>query len=140
MNLLRNLSRKEKKAILVATHELDLALQTADLVWLAGRDKKILSGIPEDLVLNGSFDELFQFKGFDLKTGKMSHDAWRKKSVTLIGEGYEYLWTRNAFERNGYEISEGGEQIVRIIRINNSIEWTLGDRKFNSLEEVLKIL
>lgn len=140
MNLLRNLSRKEKKAVLVATHELDLALQTADLVWLAGRNKKIISGIPEDLVLNGSFDELFQFKGFDLKTGKMSHDAWRKKSVTLIGEGYEYLWTRNAFERNGYEISDRAEHTIRIGRNNNVIEWNLGDRKFNSLEEVFKVL
>ncbi|HEY3429626.1 MAG TPA: ABC transporter ATP-binding protein, partial [Cyclobacteriaceae bacterium] len=104
MNLLRSLSRKKKKAILVATHELDLALQTADLVWLAST-KKILSGVPEDLVLNGSFDEIFQFKGFDLKTGKISHEAHRNISVNLIGEGHSLLWTKNAIERSGYEVS-----------------------------------
>lgn len=140
MNLLRNLSRKEKKAILVATHELDLALQTADVVWLAGRDKKILSGIPEDLVLNGSFDEIFQFKGFDLKTGKMMHDEWRKESVSLIGEGYEYLWTRNALERNGYKISDVAKHTIRIVRSNNIIEWVVGEQRFNSLKEVFQFL
>ena len=56
MNLLRKLAHQANKAILVSTHELDLALQTADIIWLAGHDKKIISGIPEDLVLNGAFD------------------------------------------------------------------------------------
>src|SRR5687768_1500863 len=52
MNLLRLLSRTTGKAILLATHELDLALQTADLIWLTGKDQNILRGLPEDLILN----------------------------------------------------------------------------------------
>ena len=39
MNLLRKISRTAGKAILMATHELDLALQTADLIWLATLSK-----------------------------------------------------------------------------------------------------
>ena len=91
-------------------------------------------------MLNGSFDEIFQFKGFDLKTGKMSHDEWRKESVTLIGEGYEYLWTRNALERNGYKISDGAKHSIRIVRNNNAIEWIVGEQRFNSLKEVFQFL
>ena len=140
MNLLRNLSRKEKKAILVATHELDLALQTADLVWLAGRDKKILSGIPEDLVLNGSFDELFQLKGFDLKTGKVFHETHRNVSVGLIGKGYEYLWTRNALERNGYEIMEHADTNITIEESGGRTTWVYKDQTFNSLLDMLNQL
>jgi iron complex transport system ATP-binding protein len=93
MNLLRSLSRQMGKSILVTTHELDLALQTADLIWLATGDKKIKTGIPEDLVLEGAFDEVFQFKGFDLKTGKIEHEAHRKKEIQLLGTGYSFLWT-----------------------------------------------
>lgn len=48
MNLLRDLAHKERKSILVATHELDLALQTADDIWLAGRNGELYTGIPED--------------------------------------------------------------------------------------------
>ena len=129
MNLLRNLSRKENKAILVATHELDLALQTADVIWLANRNKKIITGIPEDLVLNGSFDETFQFKGFDLKTGKVFHEAWRNKSVRLIGEGHEYLWTKNALERNGYSVAETATTKIKIEKSNESLTWVIDDYK-----------
>ncbi len=46
MKLLLGLARKKNKAILVATHELDLALQTADEIWLATTNKKIKTGIP----------------------------------------------------------------------------------------------
>jgi iron complex transport system ATP-binding protein len=102
MNLLRRLAHQSKKAILVSTHELDLALQTADIIWLAGLEKNIISGIPEDLVLNGSFDSIFQFKGFDLKTGKVEHDPHRKLVIALDGSGHEYLWTKNALQRNGF--------------------------------------
>lgn len=137
MNLLRNLSRKANKAILVATHELDLALQTADIIWLANRNKKLTTGIPEDLVLNGSFDETFQFKGFDLKTGKVFHEAWRNKSVALLGEGYEYLWTKNALERNGYDVTENSGQQIVITKKEERISWTFNNQVFHSLLELL---
>lgn len=140
MNLLRKISRISNKAILVATHELDLALQTADLIWLATQDKKIITGIPEDLVLNGSFDDTFRFKGFDLKTGKVFHEAYRNKTVRLIGEGYEYLWTKNALERNGYLVTDDSEKIIQIEGIENSIVWSLSGKKFNSLKEILQAL
>lgn len=136
MNLLRKLARVSNKAILVATHELDLALQTADLIWLAGRDKNLITGIPEDLVLNGSFDEIFQFKGFDLKTGKVTHEAWQNKSVKLVGEGYEYLWTKNALERSGFEITDQSFQQVEI----KSSTWIIGSQVFTSLKELISSL
>ena len=143
MNLLRKLSRTERKAILVATHELDLALQTADIVWLASRDKKILTGIPEDLVLNGSFDSVFQFKGFDLKTGKVSHEAFRNISINIIGEGYHYLWTKNAVERCGYEVTYTGNDVPKIIVKENQIwEFQSGGivKEFFLLKDLLEYL
>jgi iron complex transport system ATP-binding protein len=133
MNLLRKLSRISGKAILVATHELDLALQTADLIWLAGNDKKLITGIPEDLVLNGSFDDIFQFKGFDLKTGKVFHEAWRNKSLKLVGAGYEYLWTKNALERNGFLISDNADIMIEA----NAGNWKINSLTFSSLEKIL---
>jgi len=139
MNLLRQLSRLLNKAILIATHELDLALQTADEIWLAGRDKNIITGIPEELVLKGVFDEIFQFKGFDLKTGRVEHEAHRKISIKLIGSGYELLWTKNALERNGYRIvEEQSEHIITITNQNNTYTWKVNDQSaFSNLQNVL---
>lgn len=137
MNVLRQVCRTEGKAILIATHELDLALQTADLIWLAGRNKNIITGIPEDLVLNGTFDEIFQFKGFDLKTGKVFHEAHRNLAVNLIGEGHEFLWTKNALERCGFIITESASDLITISGNQKNIEWSFKGQKFNSLRELL---
>lgn len=144
MNTLRELSRTAGKAILVATHELDLALQTADRIWLATHDKKIKEGIPEDLVLDGSFDQVFQFKGFDLKTGKVYHKPYRNISVDLSGEGHEYLWTKNALERAGYEIGKNSEISINIKASAGSTSWSVTsesiNQEYNSLAGLLNSL
>lgn len=138
MSLLRKLSREKNKSILIATHELDLALQMADEVWLATIDKKIKTGIPEDLVLDGSFDEVFQFKGFDLKTGKVQHQAFRKTKINLVGEGSEYLWTKNALEREGFLISNEGITIE--LKMENKLQWKFNSNIHTSLNELLLVL
>ncbi len=125
MNILRHLSRSTKKAILLATHELDLALQTADRIWLTGKDRNILEGLPEDLVLNGAFDDIFRFKGYDLKSGKVLHEPFRRQVIRLLGEGPAFLWTKNALERNGFAVgdSETGISVV-VSHEEDTIRWT----------------
>jgi iron complex transport system ATP-binding protein len=135
MNLLRQLAREEQKAILVSTHELDLALQTADVIWLTSGGN-IKQGIPEDLVLDGSFDEVFQFKGFDLKSGRVEHKAFRNKTIQLHGKGPEYLWTKNALERNGFTVGDDASILVKVL----GKTWMVGERSFTNLAEVLAFL
>jgi len=137
MNILRSLCRASGKSILIATHELDLALQTADRIWLATQDKKIIDDIPEDLVLDGTFDQVFQFKGFDLKTGKITHEAFRKTSIQLRGEGHTYLWTKNALERNGYSISEAAERIITGKEEDSKSVWFFENSRFETLKALL---
>jgi len=140
MKLLLGLARKKNKAILVATHELDLALQTADEIWLATTNKKIKTGIPEDLVLDGSFDDIFQFKGFDLKTGKIQHTSHQVKSIHLKGEGHEFLWTKNALEREGFSISDQGSISVAVTNDGSNLKWQAKDSTFSNIEELLDSL
>lgn len=124
MRLLKQLAQTTNKAILVATHELDLALQMADWIWLTGRDKNMLTGMPEDLVLNGAFDAIFEFKGFDLKTGKVQHQAHKGINVQLQGEGPEYLWTKNALERNGFLVTDENAFISIFMTLEGgAVQW-----------------
>lgn len=125
MRLLKQLALSTNKAILVATHELDLALQMADWIWLTGRDKNMLTGMPEDLVLNGAFDAIFEFKGFDLKTGKVQHQAHKGINVQLQGEGPEYLWTKNALERNGFLVTDekNASISISIALEEGAVQW-----------------
>jgi iron complex transport system ATP-binding protein len=142
MGLLRKLAHQSNKAILVSTHELDLAIQTADIIWLAGQNKKITVGIPEDLILNGTFDSVFQFKGFDLKTGKVYHEAHRGLSINITGTGHELLWTKNALERNGFSIREGESAYkIKIEHHHGTLQWIVNDEStFVSLQELLHFL
>lgn len=145
MNLLRDLSRSTGKAILLATHELDLALQTADRIWLTGKNRDILTGLPEDLVLNGSFDSIFEFKGFDLRTGKVRHDPFRNRKIGLSGEGAAYLWTKNALERNGFEITRDAHEVyITLVQDSTQLKWILKKSNFtsetDSIENLLKSL
>lgn len=145
MKLLRKLSRTTNKAILVATHELDLALQLADWIWLTGRNKNILNGMPEELVLDGSFDAIFQFKGFDLRTGKVQHDKDKQVIICLKGDGYEYLWTKNALERHGFEVSDQpGTISISVATKDNSLIWDLekpgATKQIASLSELINSL
>lgn len=127
MRVLKHLTRKANKTILIATHDLDLALQTADQIWLTGKNKNIITGIPEDLVLSGVFDDIFEFKGFDLKTGKVIHTPHQPFSIKLSGLGHPFLWTKNALERNGYKIDLDGVIEISIID-EGKLQWTISHR------------
>ncbi len=139
MNLLRKLAHTMNKAILVATHELDLALQTADVIWLADGNRNMLTGVPEDLVLNGAFDEVFQFKGFDLKTGKLHHEVLRAEAIRLVGESHAYLWTKNALERSGFCLTEERDaHTITIVPLGTRHHWILdNDFHFDTISALL---
>ncbi|MEP2668290.1 MAG: ABC transporter ATP-binding protein [Cyclobacteriaceae bacterium] len=144
MNLLRKLAKENDKAILVSTHELDLALQTADLVWLATSQKSIRVGMPEDLVLDGTFDEVFQFKGFDLKTGRVKQEPYRNKGIQLIGEGHAYLWTKNALERNGFHIDPNSSFTIKLEPLPEGLslitQFNSEEHTYQSIAELLNVL
>lgn len=53
MQLLHHLTRTTNKTIFLSTHDLELALQIADKIWLMDKVKGISTGTPEDLALSG---------------------------------------------------------------------------------------
>jgi iron complex transport system ATP-binding protein len=53
MLLLRRISRESGKTVFLSTHDLELALQTADIVWLMDRQEGIAIGTPQELARQG---------------------------------------------------------------------------------------
>ncbi len=65
MLLLKQLAHTEQKCVIISTHELDLALQIADTVWLMNSDCGGVSmGTPEILTASGAFQTAFQDDSF----------------------------------------------------------------------------
>jgi iron complex transport system ATP-binding protein len=71
VNLLQRLTG-EGKTIIFSTHDLNIALNMADKIWLILKDE-MLEGSPDDLVRSNSFDHLFESSEikFDPSTGRL---------------------------------------------------------------------
>ena len=65
MALLRQLAHEQARAILVSTHDLDLALRSCDLLWLMSADG-IIAGKPADLARDGSLSAALGLDGIQL--------------------------------------------------------------------------
>ena len=63
MQLLHRLSRTTGKTIFLSTHDLDMALQIADTIWLMDPVKGVSIGSPRDLANQGILEDFFVRKG-----------------------------------------------------------------------------
>lgn len=107
MQLLHRLSRKTGKTIFLSTHDLELALQAADCLWLMSPSEGIAIGTPEDLALDGSLARFFVRRGirFDRHSGLFRIEFDCAARLRLTGEGERYAMMRKALRRNGIEAS-----------------------------------
>lgn len=108
MQLLHRLSRETDKTIFLSTHDLELALQIADKIWLMdNREHCMRIGTPEDLALNGTLSGFFARKGilFDQDTGLFRVENEFNREVKLMGHGPKYAMVRKALSRNRIKAS-----------------------------------
>ena len=103
MQLLHNLTHTLQKTVFMSTHDLELALQIADKIWLMDRANGIAIGTPEDLSLEGKLSSFFSRKGitYDTETGFFRIDTDYRREIHLHGHGSRYAMVRKALQRNG---------------------------------------
>ncbi|GAF01503.1 putative siderophore transport system ATP-binding protein YusV [Saccharicrinis fermentans DSM 9555 = JCM 21142] len=105
MQLLRRLSRNKNRGILLSTHDLEMALQIADKIWLLAQGRTLQEGIPEDLVLSNDFKCFFEREGieFDNITGSFLYHNIQRKPISIVGTGVASTWVSRALYRIGFE-------------------------------------
>ncbi len=125
MRLLRSLARSTQKAILMSTHDLDLALNVSDRIWILGTDHSFHMGSPEDLALNGVIEEAFCKKGlvFDHHRGTFRSCQEFLGGIVLRGEGLARFWTERALEREGFEITTEGQSLLSVDVLGEGVGW-----------------
>jgi iron complex transport system ATP-binding protein len=110
MGLLRRLARDANLAIVVSTHDLELALRMADTLWLVAPGGKLHTGTPEDIILDGSLAEAFQAENIRFQPEER---AFRLAINTIgraavRGAGLHAVLAAAVLEREGYEIVADG--------------------------------
>lgn len=119
MRLLRHLARETHRALLLSTHDLDLALRSADDLWLLAPGGAMYVGAPEDLVLGGAFEATFASQGisFDRAQGSFQIHPPAQQRVALIGNGLLRIWTARALERNGCTVVPADEPAALRVQV-----------------------
>ena len=157
MRLLHRLARELDKGILLSTHELDLALQVADEVWLLEAAGSLHKGTPEDLILDGIFEAVFSKEDvvFDRATGVFRIPPEGSRQIGLAGAGVAGFWTRRALQREGFTVLAEGTatvggaatagaaapyDIVHVGEEDGRTIWMLNDQRLLSIAELLRAL
>ena len=147
LSLLKKLSRETGKVILLSTHELDMAIQIADSIWLVDGAGVLKTGSPEDLVINGAINKVF--KGscveFDAYAGSFRMEYELKKQILVNGNGVLGNWTRKALNKEGYAVATVGDGRLKLaINEGDKNRWHLtmpsGVKEMNSIKELIKVL
>jgi len=145
LHLMHLLSRINDKTIIFSTHDLQMAINQADKIWLI-LDDKLIEGAPEDLMIAGAFDHLFDSSTvqFNSEDGTFSFRSDTKGSIYIEGEGNKRHWTEKAINRAGFTVSEEKTIPRVIIPSGHNNCWQLSGQscimEFSSIYELISCL
>ena len=146
VHLLHDLSKRRGKTNIFSTHDLNIAVSEADKVWLILKDS-FREGAPEDLIIDGGFDELFKnsLVRFNQTDGSFTFRNEFRGNIKITGEGIARVWTEKALNRAGYSVSgENAEMTIEIIKTTSANSWIMEKgqlkKEFNSLYDLVNWL
>jgi iron complex transport system ATP-binding protein len=129
VHLLHELSRDKGKTIIFSTHDLLTAVSEADKIWLTLKDD-LIEGAPEDLILNGAINTLFDNSSVDFNASDGSFTLRRKMRgrVFVDAKGSSKYWAGKAVNRAGFEVSDIQSGVMfRIIQSEDQKKWIISD-------------
>ena len=72
LTLLQQIAKEDNKAVLISSHDLELALKIADELWLMNNDKEIISGTGAALYNQGLLEKTFSSSHAKFLSGEWS--------------------------------------------------------------------
>lgn len=116
LRLLSDLAHSSDKAILLSTHDVAQTLILADDLWVVTKERQLIAGATEDVVLSGAMDRMFTSESvqFNMLTGDYEVRVKAEKTVTLhCDDATLSRWINNALRRNHIAVAaDSGTDIV----------------------------
>ncbi|PID89665.1 MAG: iron ABC transporter ATP-binding protein [Bacteroidia bacterium] len=122
VQLLRDISSTRNRAVLMSTHDMDLAMQMADKLWLLSDKDKLKSGSPEDLILSNFFQGYFDTRNikFDNESRMFKVKHIYQHSLPTNADGLEFNLLSTAFARKGVELSARKNARETFVQLNKN--------------------
>lgn len=117
MGLLRHLTRRAGLAVIVSTHDLELALRTADVIWILLPGGEVLTGAPEDIVVSGAMAQAFEGRHIQFVPAERTFRwlAGERGAATVRGRGLRAAMVGAVLEREGFIVlPEGSDAPVQV--------------------------
>jgi iron complex transport system ATP-binding protein len=116
MALLRRLTRELSLAVIIATHDLELALRAADRVWLVMPGGELATGAPEDVIVSGAMAQAFEGRQvrFDADARSFRWLAEDPRPAELRGAGLRASMAEAVLEREGYVVDDSAAEADRV--------------------------
>ncbi len=143
IHLLHELTRERTKTIVFSTHDLPMAVRLSDKIWLMN-EHGLIEGAPEDLMLAGSFNTLFDDSKviFDPVKGTVSFRNPETGRISIKGEGIERYWTEQAVIRAGFEVTDSPSGIEVEVIASPALQYicrsAAGRFSFDSVYEMFR--
>jgi iron complex transport system ATP-binding protein len=144
LNDLKNIAHSKGIGIVLSTHDIELALKMADLIWLFPKNEKVISGIPEDLVIKNDIQRIFtnEFLTFDLKTAHFTQIIKTRELISITDNSIEMEWLKRALLRKGISTSPSNNLELKVHFNEKEKEFTLENnnsfKTFKSISEILQ--
>lgn len=140
MQLLQNLSRLKQKTVFLSTHDLELALQIADKIWLIDKQYGIRTGTPEDLSAQGLMEKYFEREGivFDQDSGLFRIDHKTKREIAINGDDAKCNLVRKALARNGIRTIKDLNSTDAILITDNGYRYE--EKEYKTIEDLLNAI
>jgi len=140
LRLLGNLTRNNNKLIIFSTHDLAIAMDEVDKLWLM-TDDGLMEGAPEDLLINHGFRKLFKNPELEFDTKNLAFRFSRllTGSISISGDDPYRIYTGKALERIGFRTvsPDIADFHIDIALRDNSPQWKVsgsgGEFMFDSI-------
>ena len=135
MQLLKNLSKQMNKSFVISTHELDLAMQVADTIWLIA-DNQLYVGTPEDLLLQNIFQQVFKIEcDYSEETSVLFHlpQDPPKGTIAVYGDDRASRLMQKALERKGFRVTANASICI----LANGKTFEIDGKMFATIADVL---
>ncbi|WP_186758415.1 ABC transporter ATP-binding protein [Echinicola salinicaeni] len=141
MHLLRDITQEQGKSILIVTHDLDIAIETADELWIMQCGSPLLCGTPEDLILSGGINQLLPNEQliYDPGLGKI-RPTQISSYPNIQGPDHIKQWLKLALQKNHIQLPDDLKIEIKVSPLTFNLTKNQSTQVADNIEKTIQLI